>query len=744
MSYPHRPRYFFVRLLIGALALACASVANFVQSQESVEVVNVWGTAVKANERLNPAPTDVLTQQDIVSINVTSIEDLLKYEPSLIIRQRYIGDTNGTIGARGSNMFQTPRTMVFVDGVPVHYHLQTRWSGAPRWAMVAPNEVGKIDIFYGPYSAEYSGNAMAGVINIETLIPTERSFHVEASSFSQDFSAYGFDDTLTGYKTFMSYGDRIGNFSVYASFNHLENESQPQIFLFDGHDLDPNLTASVTNVNGAISGADDHEIAAIYYGDSGAESATSDYAKLKLGYEWSDWFALLNVVHEARSVDADAANNYITDDVGNAVWSGSVVQDDFTFNVSSRNFALKTFDRESLVVGVRLRGSLTDSWSMEANVSVFDVMKEESEVWDQNPSDPAYTGNSTVTGIDDLGWETAEVKFKNADLAPSVDLELLSGTAYKHYRLAIEDVSGGTTTTTSAFVQAAFVPAENWDASLGLRYEAWQSKGGFFGANEHADRSENQFSPKFSLAYQASETFNLRYSLARAYRFPIVEELFQNQRTANAQSIASIDLKPETGTHYNLMLERLFEQGSMRVNVFYEVVENAIDAQSKIIDNTSVRTFLPLDEVTSKGVEFIFNRRDFADMPLDIRFNVTYAKSEITKNIDAVNNYIGKDFPRLPHWRGNLLATYHLSNKWDLGGGVRYASNSYADADNNDTATSTFGAMDAYTFVNLKTSYKVTDYAKLSFGVDNVANTIAYVHHPWPGRTVFLEGALSF
>jgi len=48
---------------------------------------------------------------------------------------------------------------LFTDGLA----LQTRWSGAPRWSLVAPNEIELAEVIYGPFSAGYSGNAMGGV-----------------------------------------------------------------------------------------------------------------------------------------------------------------------------------------------------------------------------------------------------------------------------------------------------------------------------------------------------------------------------------------------------------------------------------------------------------------------------------------------------------------------------------------------------------------------------------------------------
>ena len=130
------------RLIV--LAITSFAMANFASAHEDavkksgraknaeVEEVKVWGEARDSSASGYTNPTSVLTQEDTVSINATTTEDLVKYEPSLVIRKRYIGDSNGTLGLRGSNMFATPRSMVFADGVPLHYFLQTRWSGAPR------------------------------------------------------------------------------------------------------------------------------------------------------------------------------------------------------------------------------------------------------------------------------------------------------------------------------------------------------------------------------------------------------------------------------------------------------------------------------------------------------------------------------------------------------------------------------------------------------------------------------------
>ena len=279
----------FTLAVFGQLAIVTSSaVAHEATQIKNVEEVRVWGEQKDSRQAGYTNPTSLLTQEDMVSINVATTEDLVKYEPSIVIRKRYIGDSNGTLGLRGSNMFATSRSMVFADGVPLHYLLQSRWSGAPRWTMVSASEIAQVEILYGPFSAEYSGNSMGGVVLIETAIPQEREVHVDLDYFSQDFDAYGFDDTLDGHKAFISYGDKFGDLSFYVSYNRLENDSQPQSFYFDNGEPEGNPVP----INGAVADQDVFGEPALYFGDTGVEQATTDNFKLKLGYDFGEWSTL--------------------------------------------------------------------------------------------------------------------------------------------------------------------------------------------------------------------------------------------------------------------------------------------------------------------------------------------------------------------------------------------------------------------------------------------------------------------
>ncbi|HSX50686.1 MAG TPA: TonB-dependent receptor [Cellvibrio sp.] len=740
---------------------------------QEVEEVKVWGEARDSASAGYTNPTSLLTQEDMVSINATTTEDLVKYEPSIVIRKRYIGDSNGTLGLRGSNMFATPRSMVFADGVPLHYLLQTRWSGAPRWTMVSASEIAQVEILYGPFSAEYSGNSMGGVILIETAIPQEREVHIDVDYFTQDFSAYGFNGNVDGYKTFVSYGDTfhsddLGDLSVYLSYNRLENNSQPQSFYFDSK----RTLANATPVTGLIKDQDVYGNDAYYFGDTGVEQATTDNFKIKLGYDFDNWSSLLNIAYEDRNTLRDSPNSYLKNADGETVWSGNFIQDGVAITVPASRLGASELDRRSLSTGLRIKGDISEHTRVEVNMSDFRILEDNSRASSRSLEDPLFQGNGLTTNYDDTGWQTLEGKFTFSDLG--VDgIELITGARYEAYELNLDTYnstswtqadnagftgrSGGKTNITAAFVQMNWDINERWDLALGGRYERWESEGGYYSKDVAAtpefdlvaveDASSNQFSPKFSVGYVPSDTWLVRYSAAKAYRFPIVEELFAQSQSYSSAVEAQPDLKPENGLHHNLMFEKQFDSGYARINIFTETVEDAIESQTSFLPSgspvASVTTFSAVDEVETDGVELIVNRYGVLVPELDIRLNVAYTKSIITDNsiVEDTNPDVpsieGNDYPRMPRWRSNLMVTYHATDRWDLSANVQYADKSFGRLQNDDTAENVMGAQDGYTRIGLKTTYDFSDNIELGFGVDNLTNEISYVAHPWPGRSLY-------
>ncbi len=766
------------------IALAGLVVQDAHANDAKTQIEEVIVTGERPKTTTTSGPRSYVEMLDIDSINVTTVEDVIAYEPSVIVRRRFIGDPNGTLGIRGSNQFQTTHAMVFADGVPLHYLLDTSFNGAPRWSLVAPDEIVGTEILYGPFSAEYGGNSMGGVINFETELPAERRFHLESSGFIQNynpnrFGALGDQEDFGGRRIQGSYGDRFGKLSVYLSHNHLNNESQP----LTNRAIDA-LTAPVPTNAVAVSGAqlapDATGKDVIYFADTGPEEVTTNLTKLKLGYSVSDdWLARLTVAYENRKREVESPQNFLRDASGNPVFGNNLLFEGRVFNVASNQFEVAFQDRDTLLIGAGLDGELGKGWKLELDFSRFDIVKDENRrsngdfgmraVGGAQP----FTGAGRLTRFNDTGWITGDLKLRTSELLGRDAMRLVAGVHYEDYELEIEDFnttsfrttsgrslrsrSGGETRTQAAFVQWGWQMTERWDAELGVRYEDFESKNGFFDNRvglpagqaprdpRQKPRSEHAVSPKLSVGYVPNDTWTFRYSIARATRFPVVAELFSNVQSFTSVSLANPGLDPEEGLHHNLMIERRLANGYLRTNLYREVIRDVIFNQRVNIAgrNNSLSTFLPIDREVVNGAEMILSLRGLVNGKIDLQANLEYTRAKIREN-DLDERIEGNDFPRLPRWRGNLLLTYNWTPRFKTSAGFRYASDSFDNLDNSDREDNVFGAQDAYRFVNLKATYQLSENASVGFGVDNVTNEEAYVFHPWPARTMYAEFSVNF
>ena len=126
-----------------------------------------------------PTPIVGVTREQIEhAINATDSEDALKYLPSLLVRKRYIGDYNhAVLSTRASGTGNPARSMVFADGILLSNYLGNGPTNAPRWMLVTPEEIERVDVLYGPFSAAYAGNSVGAVVDYVTRMPTKFEAH---------------------------------------------------------------------------------------------------------------------------------------------------------------------------------------------------------------------------------------------------------------------------------------------------------------------------------------------------------------------------------------------------------------------------------------------------------------------------------------------------------------------------------------------------------------------------------------
>jgi len=207
-----------------------------------------------------PVTASITAQKAKETVNLVDPEDAVKYLPSLYIRKRNYGDTQATIGTRVWGVSSSARSLVYADGVPLSALIANNNTiGGPRWGLISPEEISRIDIMYGPYSAAYPGNSMGAVMEITTRQPSSLEGSVQQTQALQHYNLYGTDRTFGTSLTDATVGDRFGRFSFWASGSYENSQSQPLLYVTSsnlpagatGGYASANKLGAPTNVTGA-------------------------------------------------------------------------------------------------------------------------------------------------------------------------------------------------------------------------------------------------------------------------------------------------------------------------------------------------------------------------------------------------------------------------------------------------------------------------------------------------------------
>ncbi len=166
-----------VGLVASAFCMSVPAVAaetiddDAVRASPSVIIVTAQLEDRELQDLRTPALGVAVGGEQIAAINAINAEDVVRYAPALIVRKRYIGDANATLSFRNMHTTQTPRALVSVDGFAISNFLGADFFTAPKWAVLAPDDIAGAEIIYGPTSARYSGHAMGGTMLIKTRRP---------------------------------------------------------------------------------------------------------------------------------------------------------------------------------------------------------------------------------------------------------------------------------------------------------------------------------------------------------------------------------------------------------------------------------------------------------------------------------------------------------------------------------------------------------------------------------------------
>ena len=743
--------------LCAFLAPSVAVADDAAASAPSVETVVVTAPASIANLIDTPNTTSTVTAETLAKTTaVTTAEDALRYVPNALVRLRHIGDTQSPITSRTSGVGASARTLLFVDGVLLSALIgNNNTSASPKWGLITPGAIARVDVLNGPFSAAFAGNSIGSVISFVTRTPTRFEAHAEVQGASQSFSKYGDDRTFETGRIAADVGDRIGPLAFRLSFNHLDARNQPLTYVTAT--VPTATSATGAPVTGAFNDANRTGVPIVVLGSSGLEHQVQDNASARLTYEVTPDLTLAYTFGLFANDDNSSVNSYLRDAAGAPAYAGPI-------NIAGRAYAIAAsafsngvyhMDERELAQGLSFSSHTNGAFDFDVTLSGFDYLKSHQRL----PTGALPAGFAGGPGsdaeLDGTHWRTldADGKWRPGE-AHTVGFGVHADTyRLKNPKFAVADwqsappgalqtLSRGATRTEAFWAQDVWRITPELTLTLGGRYEWWRA---YDGQNVSAAPALNvaqpeldhqAFSPKAVAAFTPSEGWLLKASVGVANRFPTVTELYQAVTTGPILSVPNPNLKPERALSSELSAERRWSNASLRVSLFDERVRDALLSQTAPLGPATASFVQNIDRTRATGVEVVGDWRDEAHR-LELSGWVTWLDTEIEAD-RALPAAVGKRLPQLPRWRGALVATWSPTERFDLTLAGRYSDRMFATIDNSDHYANTYQGFGAFFVADVHARYRLTDSLTADLAVNNLNDRSYFLFHPFPQRTLIL------
>jgi len=765
--------------LARALALAwpispllVVSPGAFANHQKDAGVVTITAGNPTSLPTQIPATMEGITARQIEEqVNATDSEDALKYLPSLLVRKRYVGDYNHAIlSSRASGTGNSARSAVYADGMLLSNYLGNGVSGLgfpPRWGMVTPEEIERVDVMYGPFSAAYPGNSVGAVVDYTTRMPEKFEGSVKLGYTHQPFDLYGTQASYGGWQSSASLGNRGGDWAWRLDFNRTHSQGQPLTFA-NALRSSTTATGSDTVVTGAVPGQNKLGQDWLLLGSGTQYHTVQDHFKAKLAYDLSPTVRATYTLASWQNTSEGRSTSYLRDANGQPVYSGNINIDDKRYSLNGSSFPLSQERLRHTLHGLSLKSHTQGvfDWALAASAYGYGQDEKRGNA-SSNPLPAAATaGAGTIADGSGTGWNNLALRgtwrpdgLKGAHV---VDF----GFQQDHYKLrhltslipgnwmndgagSVASEVGGRTQMQSLYVQDTWRFAPLWRAVLGLRSEHWQAEEGLtrFSANSsttYPNRSEHFLSPKGALSWQLAHDAFVKYAVGRAVRMPTVNELYGATSSTLSQYINDPFLRPEKSWTQELSFEKTLDQHQWRLTAFTENTRDGIYSQT-VFDsaaNRNISRVQNVDRIVTRGLEAVYNGYHLWLPGLDLSASVTYADSTIRENagfVSTLGDTLGKRQPNIPRWRATLLTAYRWSPEWSSTVAVRHSGRQFNTLNNSDTNSWAYMGVSPFTTVDVRARWQIDPRWVAAFGIDNLTGQTYWNFHPYPQRSYTAE-----
>lgn len=725
-----------------ALLLCPATRILAAESDKAIEYnfdqIVVTATRSQRNVKDVPASVTVITADEIKKMDVTSIDQVLIRSAGIYV-SRLRGMANPTTGVAMRGFSGASQTLVLMDGVP----LNDSYSGVVRWSSIPVDSVERIEIVKGPGSTLYGSQAMAGVINIITKSP-EKSETILTSKWSN-------------YNTWDNQLSHSSKISDKLSFRFDYEKKSTDGYVNDFKTVTSSSGTGTTGVVGYSATSTNKGVRTYLVGDVGRAIWNEDNIGGKITYKFDAKKSLtLSILHNAYTYTYGAYNNYLS--LNGAPFTGTAsIGGGQRITVSNATFYSQPGGLETNRYAANYKDE-GNGWTITAGFA-------------DTPQNYNIT-NSSVAGSGRV--QEKPLSRYNLDVLKELKFgdrnQTVVGFHYGKDQMQMHEYylsnwqdfgsktglysqAAGSAKSWAMFAQNEHKFNDRWSLTLGVRYDQWNTEGmvqpNTQSAQNCPEHGESAVSPKVAIQYNTDKSSNLYLSWGKAFQAPDLYRIYSSSITSTTPpqwNDPNPELRPQKVSTIELGWKKgMGKNTNLNLALFHNDVSDLIYQRS-------------LGSVVRNGITYNLTRYENAgasiangiEMELGHRFspiwsgflNYTWQRSIITSN-ETNRSLEGKLVTGLPEHLLRLGIDYQ-HDRWHALLTGNFASKRYSSDDNSDTTNGVPGSYDPYFVVNLSFDYKVDPRTTLSFGIENLLNTVYYNYYLAPGRTCFVQASYKF
>ncbi|GAB1369813.1 TonB-dependent receptor [Azonexus hydrophilus] len=752
-----------------ALALSLAFTPLFTPNLHAEETEQQLANVVVSASRLEqntleaPASVSVVTAERLEASGSERLMDAVNAKvPGLYMRGNSASNsrmlTAPNISLRGQS---NGRVKIMLDGIDV----SDGNSGAfASLVGVDFSELERIEVVPGVNSALYGSDAVGGVVNMISKVPTKQETRLK---YIRGFSEGGREGMS------FNYGNSWDNGLALTLGVKKERMNG-----FDGSDL------VVLPVTGGGTGANALQggkltqtvkgVPAYIVGDKGAVTSNMEQYQGKLFYRLNAQSKFHIGYSRFQGENSyKSFNNYLTKN-GAAVTfpiANPSINGDKLATINQTSFWSTSYpsERKEDRYQAGFDGKLGNGMDLKVNLGYFDRdyyyvsngTLASGTTFDAGPGKMTTTPNTTFDGSAQIGFGIGQQHYLLLGTSltrTTMDRKVYQVSNWRHpegSKTAVTETSTARSLTKGVFFQDQYFATDDLTLYFGGRYDRWSTRGKVWTGTastslEAPERTESAFSPKLAAVYRLSPSLSLRSSWGKAFRAPSNNELYATPSLVTSSPVGSRyrqfsdpNLKPEKAKSWDIGLEAaLPNQGFVKVAYFDTRLTDMI--YRRIVPHTAGIANIDVDRITTNAGEAKVNGIEFStDIALThwlrATASYTYTKSKVTQGDGAVDGDLkGKTLTKIPKNMAALGLDAHWGG-WRAVLDANYIGKQYANEDNSDTVDGVYGGITKGWMSNLRISYQIDPRLSIAVRINNLFDKEYYEFYQTPGRHAVIE-----